>query len=275
VLAGSLGIAAEPEGTLFIIGGGRRPAAMMKEFVRLAEPGGHGRIVVLPMASSVPEEVGPEQAQQLRDLGAGDVASLIISREQAEDSETARLFDGVTGVFFSGGVQTRLLKIIFGTPVHDKLKQLYRDGAVIGGTSAGAAVMSGIVITGDEKRVVEPGLEFSTIEPCNILTLPGLAFIRNALIDQHFIRRRRHNRLISLVVENPRLLGIGIDESTAVVVRPGRVFEVMGEGNVLIYDASHAEIMKTTERPMSAHGMIMHLLQPGDRFDLGVRKVVR
>lgn len=275
LMAASLAPADAPRGTLFMIGGGRRPADMMKEFIRLAEAGGSGRIVVLPMANSLPEEVGSELVRQLEELGAKDVACLNLSREQALNPESARLFKGVNGIFFPGGSQSRLLKVLFGTPVHDKLMQLYRNGAVVGGTSAGAAVMSGIMITGEEKREVEAGGEFSTIEPCNVFTLPGLAFIHEALIDQHFIRRRRHNRLISLVVENPRLLGIGIDESTAVVVGPGSKFRVVGEGNVVIYDASPADIIKTTGAPMSCHGMLMHLLKPGDRFDLDARKVLQ
>jgi cyanophycinase len=269
------GLEAQPQGTLYIIGGGKRPDDMMKQFVELAEQFQSGRIVIFPMASSAPDEVGAEQAAQLRDLGAKRVEYHVLTREQAEQPDSAKILDGVGGIFFSGGVQSRLLHVLFGTPLHNKIQASYREGAVIGGTSAGAAVMSEIMITGDEKREVQQGQEFSTIEAGNILTLAGLGLIDKVIIDQHFVRRRRHNRLISLVVEIPELLGIGIDESTAIVVEPDHTFLVVGWGNVLVYDALRADTDLRDPRTISSHGMTMHILKPGDRFDLDTRRVVR
>jgi cyanophycinase len=262
-----------PRGHLFIIGGGERPADMMKKFVSLASACGSGRIVVFPMASSVPDEVGREQAEELEALGAKDVTFHILTREEALKPENSALLDGVGGVFFSGGVQTRLTDILQGTPLHQKLLRAYAGGAVIGGTSAGAAVMSEVMITGDERREVEEGREFSTLEADNIVTVPGLGFIKSAVIDQHFVRRKRHNRLISLICENTELLGIGIDESTAVWVKPDSTMEVVGSGCVLIYDASEASVSILPDRSFSSHNMVFHILKEGDIFDLGSGRV--
>ncbi len=264
----SLWIQSHPRGYLFIIGGGKRPESMMKSFIELAEQFQIGKIVIFPMASSVPEEVGPEQASQLKDYGAREVEFYILSHEQASQPDAVKILENVGGVFFSGGVQSRLADILLNTPVHKRLLKLYEEGAVIGGTSAGAAVMSEIMITGDEKREVEEGHSFETIEAANIVTIPGFGFIKTAIIDQHFIRRKRHNRLISLVAENPELLGIGIDESTAVLVKPDQTFEVIGQGSVIIYDASRAKVRIHPSRLISSLNMRMHILNAGDRFNL-------
>jgi len=230
--------------------------------------------VIGGMASSVPAEVGPEQAEQLRQLGAENVECHILTREQALKEESAAVLNDAGGVFFSGGVQSRLTAVLIDTPVHKKLLQLYTEGAVIGGTSAGAAVMSEVMITGDEKREAEEGHAFETLQADNVVTIRGFGFIQGAIIDQHFVRRKRHNRLISLVAENPKLLGIGIDESTAIIVGPDNTFEVVGERNVIVFDASRAKVKIGPSQTISGSNMIMHILQNGDRFDLKTRKVL-
>lgn len=270
----SLPALAKTEGYLFIIGGGSRPPEMMMRFISLAQRF-QGKIVIFPMASSAPQEVGPEQAEQLRKLGACQVEYQILTREEAMKDENVHILDSVAGVFFSGGVQSRLTDVLLGTPVHRKLLQIYREGAVIGGTSAGAAVMSEIMITGDEKRDVEEGHAFETLQAGNIVTTPGFGFLKTAIIDQHFVRRKRHNRLISLVIEHPKLLGIGIDESTAIIVKPDETFEVIGERNVIVYDATRAKTRISPSQSISGHNLTMHILSPGDRFDLRTKRVKR
>jgi cyanophycinase len=271
----SLPAFSEAKGYLFIIGGGSRPESMMKKFVELADKFNSGKIIIFPMASSVPDEVGPEQAEQLKRFGAREVEYHILTREQALNVENTGILDDVGGVFFSGGAQSRLMNILIDTPIHRKLLEIYEKGAVIGGTSAGAAVMSEIMITGDEKRDVKEGHEFETIQADNIVTVRGLGFIKTAIIDQHFIRRRRHNRLISLVAENPKFLGVGIDESTAIILSPDEIFEVIGERNVIVYDANQAQIRIYSSRLLSGFNMIMHILSSGDRFSLKTKDVIR
>lgn len=268
-------INATPKGHLFIIGGGERPAEMMKRFIGLAEGFRNGKIIILPMASIVPEEVGPEQALQLKNLGARNVAYRILRHEDALIAENAKLFEDIGGVFFSGGVQSRLADILLDTPIHETLIDFYEAGGVIGGTSAGAAVMSEIMITGDERRTIEDDHAFETIEADNIVTARGFGFIDSAIIDQHFVRRKRHNRLISVIAENPKLLGIGIDESTAIIVNPDDTFDVIGERNVIVYDVLGADITIFPTKAISVHNARMHILKQGDRFALKARKVLK
>ncbi len=270
----SLPAFSETKGCLFIIGGGSRSETMMKKFVKLADKFNSGKIIIFPMASSVPDETGSEQAEQIKRFGAREVEYHILTREQALKVENTGILDDVGGVFFSGGAQSRLMDILIDTPIHRKLLEIYERGAVIGGTSAGAAVMSEIMITGDEKREVKKGREFDTIQANNIVTVKGFGFIKTAIIDQHFVRRKRHNRLISLVAENPKLLGIGIDESTAIILTPDEIFEVVGERNVVVYDATQAQIRIFPSRLISGFNMIMHILSSGDRFNLKTKEVM-
>jgi len=271
----SLPAFSKEKGHLFIIGGGRRPVSMMKKFIDLAQKVNSGKIVIFPMASSVPAEVGPEQEKQFKELGARDVEFHILTREQALLEKNVAILDDVGGVFFSGGVQSRLTAVLIDTPVHKKLLELYRKGAVIGGTSAGAAVMSEVMITGDEKREVQEGHAFETLQADNVVTIRGFGFIQNAIIDQHFVRRKRHNRLISLVAENPEFLGIGIDESTAIVVNPDETFEVLGERSVVVYDASQAQIQFSPSQNIGGSNFIMHILNNGDRFNLKTKRIIK
>lgn len=272
LLALPLSALAGPKGHLFIVGGGDWPDGMMNRFVDLAARFGTGRIVILPMASSVPEESAAEETDGFRKLGAKDVVTVILSREQALKPESAALLDGAGGVFFSGGDQSRLTAVLLDSPVHKKLLDLYEQGAVIGGTSAGAAVMSEVMITGDEVRKPEAGREFETLQAANIVTARGFGFVRTAVIDQHFVTRKRHNRLISLLAEHPDLLGVAIDESTAVLVRPDEIFEVVGAKQVVIYDPADAKFRILPNTNIAFTGLLMHALTAGDTFDLKTRK---
>lgn len=272
LLALTLSAMAGPKGYLFIVGGGDWPDGMMNRFVDLAARFGTGRIVILPMASSVPEESAAEETEGFRKLGARDVVTHFLTREQALKPESAALLDGAGGVFFSGGDQSRLTAVLLDTPVHEKLLELYEQGAVIGGTSAGAAVMSEVMITGDEVRKPEEGREFETLQAANVVTARGFGFIRKAVIDQHFVTRKRHNRLISLLAEHPDLLGVAIDESTAVLVRPDETFEVVGAKQVVIYDPAGAKFRILANANIAFTGLAMHALTDGDTFDLKTRK---
>jgi len=262
------------KGYLFIIGGGSRPPGMMEKFVQLAQWYGNVKIVVFPMASAEPDKTGASQVAELRKAGAKKAVYYNLTRPQALKEKSAEILDDAGGVFFSGGVQSRLTKILLDTPVHKKLLQIYEKGCVIGGTSAGAAVLSEIMITGDENKKVEEGHEFETIEARNIVTAPGLGFIKNAIVDQHFATRKRHNRLISLVAEHPQLLGLGIDESTAIIISPNEIFEVIGQKNVIVYDGSGAKIKILPSQAIGLTKMTIHVLLPGERFDLKRRKVI-
>lgn len=263
---------AGPKGHLFIVGGGDWPDGMMNRFVDLAARFGTGRIVILPMASSVPKESAAEETEGFRKLGAKDVVTCILTRKQALKPESAALLDGAGGVFFSGGDQSRLTAVLLDTPVYKKLLELYDQGAVIGGTSAGAAVMSEVMITGDEVRKPAAGREFETLQAANVVTARGFGFVRQAVIDQHFVTRKRQNRLISVLAEHPDLLGVAIDESTAVLVRPDGILEVVGAKQVVIYDPANVKFRILPNSNIAFTGLVMHALTNGDTFDLNARK---
>ena len=162
-------------GHLFIIGGGERSPDLMKEYVRLAGGPEHASILVLPMASGDGDTTGREMAEEFRGLGVRTARSLFITREQAMTPGILDQFQNVTGVYFTGGDQARITKELVGTPVQDKLKELYRSGAVIGGTSAGA-VMSAVMLTGDEKLNRDTVNGFVFIKRANIVVTEGLDF---------------------------------------------------------------------------------------------------
>lgn len=258
---------AADKGSLLIIGGGDRPDGLTEKFVALSRGFGAGKIVIFTMASGVPEESGPETAAEVKAAGASEAAWFHLTREEALRPESAAVLEGAGGVYFCGGDQSRLTAVLLDTPIHKKLLEMYGRGLVVAGTSAGAAAMSGMMITGNEKRTREEDENGRTIEAGNVETVRGFGFITGAVIDQHFVTRRRHNRLMSVVLENPGLLGVGIDESTAVWVRPDGKYEIAGLRQAVVYDARRASGSRTAGGLLGAAGMTVHILLPGDVYD--------
>ena len=263
-----------PKGSLVIIGGGKRGPEIMNTFVQLAG-GKASSIAIFPMASELAESMGAEQTEFLQKYGAGTILYLNIKREQANSDSVLRLLDGVTGVFFSGGDQSKLTRVLKDTRTEAKLHQLYQDGAVLGGTSAGAAVMSKMMLTGAERFNKDSARGYTMIRKDNIITAEGFGFIDEAIVDQHFIKRNRHNRLLTLVLEHPGLVGIGIDESTAIVVHPDKSFDVVGDATVIVYDATQADHITTDKNNnLAGANLRMHILKSGDRFDWKSKKPI-
>lgn len=258
------------QGTLYIVGGGPQPPALVQEFVDLAGGRGRARIIVFAMASAGGLSSGEAKANDLRALGA-DARNVWITREQAGTDSVARLLDGATGIWFGGGDQGRLAGVLRGTVTERAIHRRFAAGAVVGGTSAGAAVMSAVMITGDERR---PGGERRdtttanmTIARDNIVTDSGFALLSGAIVDQHFLRRKRHNRLISLVLERAPHLGVGIDESTALIVSSDGAWRVNGASVAVIYDARAATITTPGATSLGATGLRMHVLPAGATFN--------
>ena len=220
------------------------------------------------MASGVPLETGPALVAEFKGYGVSDVAYFHLTREEAMDPANLKILDGVTAVWFSGGDQAKQTAVLLDTPLHKRMLELYKEGCLIGGTSAGAAVMSEFMITGNEKRTKGEEGSWEVIWADDVEHTEGFGFVTQAVIDQHFVTRRRHNRLIAVVLENPSLVGVGIEESTAVLVRPDGKYEVLGEGQVVVYDARRAVTSKSADGHLGGHGLTMHVLLPGDVYDL-------
>lgn len=264
----------QDKGHLVIIGGGDRYEAMMQKIVEFAG-GDNSKIVVIPNASSEPIESGESMVREFKNLGCKDVIYLYCTRDNADaDSNLAKL-SGVTGIYFCGGDQSFLTRDLLNTKLLRKIKEIYHDGGVISGTSAGAAVMSEVMITGNELINKDSTSAFITIQKGNIETVEGFGFIKSGIIDQHFLKRKRHNRLITVVLEYPQLIGIAIDESTAIVVSLGRTFEVMGENQVIIYDATKAKNIRVDKNGnLGAENITMQILLSGNKYDLANREVI-
>lgn len=258
------------QGYLFIIGGGERTDHMMEKFVKLAG-GKEGKVVIFPTASAEPERTGQFLAEEFINRGVGSVSYIVCTRETADTEENFKKMEGATGVFFSGGDQRRHVEALGHTELLQLVKEVYRNGGVIGGTSAGAAIMSRLMITGDEALADDVGEPFSIIRKGNIVTSDGFGFLDSVIIDQHFVRRKRHNRLMSLVLEHPHLVGIGIDESTAIIVSPDDTFHVVGDYSVIVYDARQATDISADERGnLTGRNITVHVLGHGDVYQLGM-----
>jgi cyanophycinase len=262
---------ASPKGSLLIVGGGPIPDVILERFVTLAGGPGKARIVLYPMASEY-DDAGVELAETFTRMGAW-AERRVLTREQATESAAGELF-GVTGIWFGGGDQSRLTAALLDTPVEAAIAARYRAGAVVGGTSAGAAVMSTPMLTGDEKM---PGGDrppakdssdaWMTIARENVVTARGFGLLPGAIVDQHFVRRRRNNRLLSLVLENPALVGVGIDESTAVEVGPDGIWRILGDSVAVVYDARRAAVTPAGAAALGASNVRLDVLPSGSTYD--------
>lgn len=212
-------------GSLVICGGGELPPAIHQEFLQLAG-GSRARIVVIPTATERADS--REYIKSLRKDWPGATVLHTRDRKTANDPAFVASLRDATGVWITGGDQVRLTDAYLHTAVHHELLNLLERGGVIGGTSAGAAVMSGLMIRGGE-TVAETG--------------NGFGFLNGIVIDQHFVRRNRVGRLVGVVDYYPNLLGLGIDEETALVVR-GDDLKVLGNSTVTVYSKHRFEVLK-------------------------------
>lgn len=253
-------------GTLFIVGGGTQPLNLVEEYVRRAG-GPRARIVVFAMASESGERSGESTAARFRSMGA-DARNVWVTRDQADTDSVARLLDGATAVWFGGGDQNRLTAVLRGTRTERAIRARFDQGAVVGGTSAGAAVISTPMITGDELGDRRDTTQaWTRVERGSVAVDSGFGYLTTAIIDQHFLRRKRHNRLLSLVLATPPHLGVGIDEGTALIVEPDGTWCVEGASSALIVDARDARRTGPASPVLGASGARMHLLPAGSTFD--------
>jgi cyanophycinase len=240
-------------GALVVVGGGGTPPEVLIE--GLARTGAaKPHVVVLPQASSR-EDRGVGSAEMFRELGV-ETVDLI---DPLDDTAAARIARADL-IWFPGGDQELLSQALHTAKVVQVIHERHRAGAVVGGTSAGAAIMSRVMISGPpEPRALTGG----AMRPFR-----GLGLWKGVIVDQHFVERDRLARLLTAVLDNPRLVGVGISERTACIV-DGEQFEVRGEGQVLVWDARGSEIERFKDEELQgARDLRLHVIRPGERFDL-------
>lgn len=257
--------AGPPKGTLVIVGGHGTTPEIMDAFLKGAGGRG-GSIGIVPTATSDPEGELKDWKEILAPAGIALVPLDVRTREAASAPALLEAAGRCTGFWFSGGDQARVGDLIVGTPLHRLILAKYEQGAVVGGTSAGAAIMSRIMLTGEDIFGKEALQEMG---PGCYITRPGMGFLPEPLIiDQHFIKRGRQNRLFSLAMTFPDHWSIGVDETTALVVKDG-VAKVVGAGGVMVFDPAGM-----TLRDGGFTGLRVHFLKAGRRIDLASRKVL-
>ena len=263
------GVAAATRGYLIPIGGAvrkRRRPVILRRFVELCGDG--GRIAVIPTASRDARS-GERYARAFEDLGAGDARVLDFKhRSDCENKEWMDFLAQADGVFFTGGKQLRLSRLLGGTPVSEMIRRRFQRGLHIAGSSAGASFMS--------EHMIAFGDEGATPRTHMVALTPGLGLSTELIIDQHFRQRDRLGRLLTAVNYNPSSIGLGLDENTSAFVAPDDTFEVVGTGAATIVDAScleYSSIGRDKGDPVSMVGVKLHILLDGARFDLVTRAV--
>ena len=253
-------------GTVIVIGGAEdkvRDRLILGRFVALAG-GRDAKIAVISTASSMGPEAGERYRSIFTELGAAAVIPLhAVTRTQANDEHIARQVRDASGVFMTGGNQLRLSSMIGGTRLADAIMTRFQAGSVVAGTSAGASAVS--------SHMIAFGASGATPKHRMAQIAAGLGLLPGVIVDQHFQQRNRLGRLLSLIAQNPSLLGLGVDEDTAGVVGPDSVMEVIGRGSVTVVDGAGSETDAWEvhgHRPLMISGVVLHSLPAGYRFDL-------
>jgi cyanophycinase len=239
---------------------------ILRRFVEVSG-GEDADIVVIPTASKM-HETGPRYEALFRDLGAARVAVMDFdTRRDCQEPNRLQRLEQATGIFFTGGNQLRLTALLGGTPVAQLIRKRNAAGVTVGGTSAGASILS--------EHMIAFGDEGSSVIAGSVRLAPGLGLTNRFVIDQHFRERDRLGRLITALAYNPFAIGIGLDEDTAVFIGPDEVLEVEGSGGVTVVDASEVSFSSADSvsegQPVAVLGLKVHVLVEGTTFDLNTR----
>jgi cyanophycinase len=258
-------------GPLLAIGGAEdktRDRIILRRFVELS--GGENAVIaVIPTASRI-SDAGEQYRSIFGDLGVKTIHVLDIrDRADANDGEFVEMLEQSTGIFMTGGNQVRLARILGRTRSGDMISARNRQGVPVAGTSAGASVMSTVMVAGGQSGPT-PRQKMAKLSR-------GLGLIDSVIIDQHFTERNRVSRLVAMVSYNPGLLGVGIDEDTAALFGSDGVIEVIGRGSVLIVDGSRMESdieHVNGSTPPTISNALIHFVAEGGRYSLDERNVV-
>jgi cyanophycinase len=263
-----------PKGRLIIIGGheDKEGERTILKAVAQRTLGDRGQLAIVTVASNLPEELGREYQALFKELGVKHVEVVDIrTRDQAADQKNVDKIADAKVVFFTGGDQLRITSQIGDSPLFRCMREIYHKGATIAGTSAGAAAMpETMLIAGasDESNRIS-ALEMA----------PGLAFMHGVVIDSHFAERGRMGRLLGAVAQNPRNIGLGIDEDTAILVTGQERFEVIGSGAVYVVDGMDISYSSLSEKHpegiVSINDVKLHVLGQSEQYDLHTRRPLR
>lgn len=258
------------DGYLLLIGGAedkKGKQLILKRFVELIQKKS-SYIVIFTIATRDAQSVGSEYQKIFRKLGEEGIKILQINnRTQAAAKENGDILKDAGGIFFTGGDQLRITSLLGGTAVNSALQDAYHSGAIIAGTSAGASAVSDtMIVAGDNDQT--PRMK-------SVELAPGLGLLEEVVIDQHFAQRGRLGRLLMTVAYNPHILGIGIDEDTALEINNQAEVIVRGSRTVTIIDGrdiSHSNVSEIGERePLALLDVKVHILPPGYTFNLQTR----
>ena len=239
---------------------------ILKRFLRISD-GSDARIVVIPTASQL-SDTGPRYERIFWDLGARHVTVMDFdTRRDCQEPGRLRQIEDATGIFFTGGNQLRLTTLLGGTPVARLIRARNAHGVTVGGTSAGASILS--------EHMIAFGDDGSSVISGSVQLAPGLGLTNRFIIDQHFRQRDRLGRLITALAYNPFAIGIGLDEDTAAFIGADELLEVEGSGGVTLVDASDATYSSIAEagdgKPVCMLGLRLHVLVAGATFNLHTR----
>jgi cyanophycinase len=254
-------------GTIIAIGGGEDKTGscvILREVARRVK----GKLIIATVASQSPDEYFETYAKAFKELGVKNLCELYVrDRAEALDPNIANGIHGAGGIFFTGGDQLRIASQIGDTNIERAVQRIHAAGGVIAGTSAGASVMSSTMLV--------KGSSAESHRIGDLHMAPGLGLLRDVIIDQHFAERGRIGRLLGAVAQNPRVLGVGIDENTAIIVN-GSQFRVQGTGAVYIVDAAGVTYSNVAEakpdRVLSLCDVRLHVLSAGEGFHLAKRR---
>lgn len=252
-------------GPLFLIGGAEDRSREKTILRRVAQAARMGRTVIITTASDYPAELGKDYLRAFRDLGVEEALLLDIRRrEDAAQGEARRLVEGAQAVFFTGGDQVKLVEVFQGTPLLETIRRRHREGAVLAGTSAGAAAAGSVTIYSGERVGLVKGA---------VAHGPAFGFLPEAIVDTHFVERGRILRLAQALGAGLSRAGLGVAEDTAVLALPDGTMEVLGSGPVAVLRAGGHFVSDHDDRPpgslVSVEGLRLSLFAPGRRFRLG------
>ena len=261
-------------GALVAIGGAEdksSKAEILRRVMSLA-PAANTTVAVVTTASGIPDETFANYRDVFQRLGAAEVHHLNVrTRDQARDERNVRIALDCGTIFLSGGDQLRLTHVLGGSPLLEAIRDRHAQGAVVAGTSAGAAAMSATMIYN--------GAAADALRKGAVNMSAGLGFVGGVVIDSHFLERGRFTRLMEVGATNPEYLGIGIGEDAGVIVHEGTVLEAIGAGHVIVVDSSNLASSNVTElndgEAVAAEHIVMHALISGYGYHVADRRFMQ